>query len=68
MSDDTKDPREAVLVEVVEALERAEASLAAVGVHSVQYEMGMDARQVALELRALLTRLRTLTPTEGDET
>ena len=58
-------PRRAMLGEVVEALERAEASLTAVGVHSVQYEMGMDARQVALELRDLLTKLRALTATEG---
>ena len=61
------DPLRAMLEKVVEALERAEASLTAVGVHSVQHEMGMDARQVALELRALLTRLRTLTPTEEDD-
>ena len=61
------DPLRAMLEKVVEALERAEASLTAVGVHSVQHEMGMDARQVALELRALLTRIRTLaSEDEGD--
>ena len=59
------DPLRAILPEVVEALEQAETSLTAVGVHSVQHEMGMDARQVAPELRALLTRLRALTATEG---